>query len=169
MLKLYKNLWGDEMEIRHCRKEAFSVIGKEGSTNDGADFIEVLWQEANGNFNEVAEFAKKNEVGGPVGIWGLMSDFTRSFKPWEDNFSKGLYLAGVEVENDAVAPTGWVKWTSPAYEYIYIKVEGDMMKAFEEGLEYIKREKFELVGAVYDYICPEEAGQLYLFFPIKKL
>ncbi|WP_306307355.1 AraC family transcriptional regulator [Cellulosilyticum ruminicola] len=124
-------------------------------------------QEANGNFNEVAEFAKKNEVGTPVGIWGLMSDFTRSFKPWEENFSKGLYLAGVEVEDNAVTPEGWVKWTSPAYEYVYVKVESNMMKAFEIGLNYIKEQKLQLVGAVYDYICPEEEGQLYLFFLLK--
>ncbi|WP_306307356.1 hypothetical protein [Cellulosilyticum ruminicola] len=30
------------MEIRHCTKGAFSVIGKEGSTNDSPDFIEAL-------------------------------------------------------------------------------------------------------------------------------
>lgn len=36
-----------------------------------------------------------------------MSDFSRSFHPWED-FSKGLYLAGVECSDDAEAPDGWI-------------------------------------------------------------
>lgn len=27
----------------------------------------------------------------------------------------------------------------------------------------------KLAGAVFDYNCPEENGQLYLFFPIKRL
>lgn len=48
-----------------------------------------------------------------------MSDLSRSFQPWDDNFTKGLYLAGVEVPDDAEAPDGWVKWTVPGYEYVY--------------------------------------------------
>lgn len=42
---------------------------------------------------------------------------------WEDNFSKGLYLAGVEVIDDANPPKGWVKWTIPSYEYMFTKME----------------------------------------------
>lgn len=53
--------------------------------------------------------AKKDEKGNIVGIWGAMSDFSRSFKPWE-NFDKGLYLAGVECADDVEAPSGWTKW-----------------------------------------------------------
>ena len=92
------------MEINKCIKESFSVIGKEGSTNDGEGFIEKLWQKANGNFQEVAALAKRDEQGNIIGIWGAMSDLSHQFKPWEDNFSKGLYLAGVEVVDDAEAP-----------------------------------------------------------------
>ncbi|WP_394854992.1 hypothetical protein [Clostridium lamae] len=33
------------MEINKCIKESFSVIGKEGSTNEGNGFIQRLWQE----------------------------------------------------------------------------------------------------------------------------
>lgn len=155
------------MEINKCIKESFSVIGKEGSTNDGNGFIQKLWQDANENFSEVEHLAKKDSRGNILGIWGAMSDFTHSFKPWEDNFSKGLYLAGVEVNNDAIPPNGWTKWTIPAYEYIYVKCEEDDI--FSKVIEYLKDNNLQLVGAVNDFNCPEENGQLYMFFPIRKL
>lgn len=98
-------------------KEKFVVIGKEGSTLDGEGFIQKLWDDANSHFSEVAHLAKKDANGGIVGIWGAMSDISRSFKPWEDGFSKGLYLAGVECVDNAEAPDGWIKWTIPSYEY----------------------------------------------------
>ena len=62
--------------------------------------------------------AKKDENGNLVGIWGAMSHLSRSLKPWEDNFSKGLYLAGFECDDDAEAPKGWTKWIIPGYEYL---------------------------------------------------
>ena len=77
-------------------KKAFVVIGKEGSTLDGAGFIQKLWDDANGHFSEVAHLAKKDTNGNIVGIWGAMSDGSHTFNAWEDSFSKGLYLAGVE-------------------------------------------------------------------------
>lgn len=40
------------MKIEKCKKEAFTVIGKEGSTNDGEGFIERLWREANSHFGD---------------------------------------------------------------------------------------------------------------------
>lgn len=98
-------------EIKKCIKGSFSVIGKEGSTNDGNGFVNKLWENANNRFNEIEGLAKKDEKGNILGIWGLMSDFSRSFKPWEENFTKGLYLAGAEVMDDAEAPDTWVKWT----------------------------------------------------------
>lgn len=155
------------MEVNKCIKESFSVIGKEGSTNDGNGFIQKLWQDANENFSEVEHLAKKDSKGNILGIWGAMSDFTYSFKPWEDNFSKGLYLAGVEVNNDAIPPNGWTKWTIPAYEYIYVKCEEDDI--FSKVIEYLKDNNLQLVGAVNDFNCPEENGRLYMFFPIRKL
>ena len=85
------------MEIKKSIKESFSVIGKEGSTNDGVGFIQRLWAEANSNYSQIFGFAMKNEFGKPVGIWGAMSDMGRKFNPWEENFTKGLYLAGLEV------------------------------------------------------------------------
>ncbi len=105
------------MKVEKCIKEAFVVIGKEGSTLDGEGFIQKLWMDANSHFGEVAHLAKKDENGNIRGIWGAMSDFSRSFYPWED-FKKGLYLAGVECRDDAEAPSGWTKWVIPGYEYL---------------------------------------------------
>ena len=155
------------MEINKCIKESFSVIGKEGSTNEGNGFIQRLWQEANDNFEEVASLAKRDDKGNILGIWGAMSDFNHSFKPWEDNFSKGLYLAGVEVNDEAVPPKGWTKWVIPGYEYIYVKCDGP--DTFVRTIEYLKDSNLDLVGAVNDFNCPKENGQAYMFFPIRKL
>lgn len=154
------------MEIKKCVKESFSVIGKEGSTNDGEGFIQRLWSDANSNFNEVASLAKKDERGNLLGIWGAMSDFSRSFSPWEDGFTKGLYLAGVEVVETAQAPTGWVKWTVPSYEYVYAKNEGQGI--FTDVMEFLNSNNIELAGAAHDFSSPED-GQGYIFFPIRKL
>ena len=109
-------------------KKAFVVIGKEGSTLDGAGFIQKLWDDANSHFGEVAHLAKKDANGGIVGIWGAMSDIYRSFKPWEDGFSKGLYLAGVECVDNAEAPAGWTKWIIPDYEYMLLKTIRECLK-----------------------------------------
>lgn len=96
------------MKIEKCQKESFVVIGEEGATTDGDGFIQKLWEDANSHFGEVAHLAKKDENENISGIWGAMSDFSRSFKTWED-FSKGLYLAGVECIDGAEAPDGWIK------------------------------------------------------------
>jgi predicted transcriptional regulator YdeE len=154
------------MEIQRCTKESFSVIGKEGSTEEGAEFVQKLWVDANSHFNEVAELAKKDEKGNPIGIWGAMSDLSHSFKPWEENFTKGHYLAGVEVREDAQPPDGWVKWTIPAYEYIY--VENENADTFSEMIKYLNENNIPLAGAVHDFNCPED-GQAYLFFPVQRL
>lgn len=157
------------MEINKCIIESFSVIGKEGSTLDGEGFIEKLWADANASFNEVAHLAKVDSEGNLAGFWGAMSDLSRSFKPWEDGFTKGLYLAGVEVNDDSAAPDGWTKWTIPSYEYLYVKVEDGIFDTFPKMLDYVKENNYTLAGAVHDYICPQENGQLYMFFPIRNL
>lgn len=155
------------MEIKRYIKNIFSVIGKEGSTNDGDGFIQRLWEEANSHFAEVEHLAKRNEAGNLVGIWGAMSDFSHSFRPWEEDYSKGVYLAGVEVVDEAVAPEGWVKWRIPGYEYLCVKcTEEDI---FSKVIAYIQEHEMELAGAVHDFNCPEENGQGYMFFPIRKL
>ena len=154
------------MNINKCVKESFVVIGKEGSTNEGEGFIQKLWEDANGHFGEVERLAKKDEQGNLLGIWGAMSDLSHSFLPWEDNFSKGLYLAGVECVDTAQAPAGWTKWVIPGYEYIYVENEGD--NVFVKVIQYLQENDIELVGAVHDFTCPE-TGKGYMFFPIKKI
>ena len=153
------------MKIETCEKESFVVIGKEGSTTDGAGFIQKLWDEANSHFGEIAHLAKKEEDGNISGIWGAMSDFSRSFQPWE-GFQKGLYLAGVECNEDAEAPDGWTKWVIPGYEYIYVEREND--NTFSEVIQYMKGNGIALAGAVHDFTCPQ-TGKGYMFFPIRKL
>ena len=153
------------MRIKTCEKESFVVIGKEGTTMDGAGFIQKLWDEANSHFGEVAHLAKKDEDGNISGIWGAMSDFSRSFQPWE-GFQKGLYLAGVECNEDAQAPDGWTKWVIPDYEYIYVEREND--NTFSEVIQYMKDNGIALAGAVHDFTCPQ-TGKGYMFFPIRKL
>ena len=153
------------MKIEKCKKESFVVIGKEGSTSDGEGFIQKLWDDANSHFGEVAHLAKKDENGNIGGIWGAMSDFSRSFRPWED-FSKGLYLAGVECNEDAQAPDGWTKWVIPGYEYIYVERENE--DTFSEVIKYLEENGMSLAGAVHDFTCPQ-TGKAYLFFPIRKL
>ena len=69
---------------------------KEGSTADGDGFIQKLWESANSHFNEIEHLAKRNENSELCGVWGAMSDFSHSYHPWENQFSEGLYLAGVE-------------------------------------------------------------------------
>lgn len=154
------------MQIETCIKETFSVIGKEGSTNEGRGFISKLWEDANTHFHEIEHLAKRDEDGNVVGIWGNMSDFSRSFLPWEDGFSKGLYLAGVECIEEAKAPDGWTKWRIPGYEYIY--VENDNKDTFPNVISYLKDNNISLAGAVHDFNCPV-TGKSYMYFPIKKL
>ena len=154
------------MKIEKCTKAAFAVIGKEGSTSEGQGFIQRLWAEANAHFSEVQPLAKKDENGHLVGIWGAMSDFSRTFQPWEENFSLGLYLAGVECIDDAEASEGWVKWTIPGYEYIRAEVENE--NTFSEVLDYLRANHLPLAGAVHDFTCPA-TGRNFMFFPIGKI
>lgn len=154
------------MKIERCIKESFTVIGKEGSTEMGDGFIQALWTDANAHFHEISHLAKKDENGNPLGIWGAMSDRSRTFLPWEDGFTKGLYLAGAECEDGAEAPDGWTRWVIPGYEYLWVECEHDGI--FAEMIAYLQENQIPLAGAVHDFICPE-CGKNYMFFPIRKL
>lgn len=154
------------MKINKCEKESFVVIGKEGTTEDGNGFVQRLWIDANAHFNEVAHLAKKDGDGKLLGIWGAMSDFSHSFQPWENNFSQGIYLAGVECDDNAEAPNGWAKWIIPGYEYIYVENEGN--DTFGKVIKYLEENGIPLAGAVHDFNCPE-TGKGYMFFPIRRL
>lgn len=154
------------MKIERCELPSFAVIGKEGSTQDGEGFVGGLWEEANSHFNEVAHLAAKDKDGNLLGIWGAMSDMSRSFQPWEDGFTKGLYLAGVQCELDQESPAYWTKWVVPAYEYLYAEcTEPD---TFVRMIDYMQENGIQLAGAVHDFTCPK-TGQNYMFFPIRKL
>ena len=147
-------------------KSAFAVIGLEGSTEDGPGFIPALWEKANARFGEVAPLAKTNPDGSLVGVWGAMTDMSRSFRPWEDGFTRGLYLAGVEVRDDAQPPEGWTRWDIPGYEYL--RVESGAADVFSRTLDWIAAEGLTLAGAVHDFTDPA-SGANYMLFPIRKL
>ena len=153
------------MRIEKVIKGSFAVIGKEGSTSDGDGFIEKLWGDANSHFDQISHLAKKDENGNLAGVWGAMSDFSRSFMPWED-FKNGFYLAGAECIDEAQAPDGWVKWVIPGYEYLRVEIDGE--NTFSEMLRYMAENNVSLVGAVHDFTCPQ-TGKNYMFFPVKKL
>lgn len=46
------------MKFEKWLKDSVTVIGKEGSTEDGPGFIQRHWEEANAHFGEVAHLAK---------------------------------------------------------------------------------------------------------------
>ncbi len=152
--------------MEHIIKPAFAVIGMAGSTADGPGFIPALWEKANSRFPEVAPLAKTNPDGSLCGIWGAMTDMSRTFCPWEEGFTRGLYLAGVEVRDDAQSPEGWTRWDIPGFEYI--RVENNAPDVFPRTLEMIAAEGLTLAGAVHDFTDPA-TGKAYMLFPIRKL
>ena len=152
-------------DVELIQKESFCVIGKPGSTNDGPDFVQKLWQEANSHFHEVEHLAKRDQAGKLTGVWGIMTNLGFDFLPWEDNFSKGLYLAGIEVEADAIPPEGWEKWNVPGFEYWKVKM--DSPDTFRETIHLMQERGQDLVGAIQDYTDPA-TGQNYMLFPVAR-
>lgn len=150
------------MEVLRVQKPSFTVIGIEGSTNDGDGFIEKLWNEANARFSEIEPLCKRSGDGSFAGFWGAMTDFSRSFRPWED-FSRGLYLAGAECVDGAEPPAGWTKWVVPSFEYLQFDREAF---TFPEALDYVKENGFSVAGAVHDFTDPR-TGKGYIFVPIQ--
>lgn len=153
-------------DVEKWIKPAFSVIGLEGSTEDGAGFVQRLWQEANGRFDEVAALAKRTADGSLAGVWGAMTDLSRRFLPWEEGFTRGLYLAGVECRADAVPPPGWTRWDVPGFEYV--RVKNDSPEVFPQTLQWLAVQGLSLAGAVHDFTDPAQ-GQSYMCFPVRKL
>ena len=111
-----------------------AIIGKEGLCTKEKNVVQDLWQQANSNFSDIAVLGMKNADGSFVGFWGAMSDETMSFLPWTDDFSRGLYLAGVEVYEDTPVPDGWVKWVMPARKYLVTEVHP---KTYGTIFEYV--------------------------------
>ena len=152
------------MHIEIINKDSFCVIGKKGSTYMGTGFIQKLWNEANTHFNEISNLVKRDDEEKPLACWGAMSDFSMSFMPWENNFTRGKYLAGAECLDEALAPEGWVKWTVPGFKYI--KIRCDDLDTFPNGLKYLEEHGYKLVGAVHDF-TDIKTGQNYMCFPIE--
>ena len=153
------------IKIERVIKPSFAVIGREGSTDEGEGFIGRLWAEANARYGEVQDLVKTDENGQPVGFWGAMSDMGRAFEPWED-FSRGLYLAGAEVRDEAEAPAGWVKWVVPGYEYLTARC--DEPDTFSQVVAFMKEQGIPLVAAAHDFTDPR-TGENYVYLPIRKL
>lgn len=147
-------------------KPGFTVIGLEGSTEDGEGFVARLWEEANRRFPEVAPLAKQDDTGSLAGIWGAMTDRSRAFQPWENGFTAGLYLAGVECRDDAAAPEGWTRWDVPGFEYVRVRSEGP--ETFSRTLAELPAQGLSLAGAVQDFTDPRD-GQGYMCFPVRRL
>jgi len=154
------------MEIEIVELEEISVIGKEGFCTKQKNIVQDLWQEANANFADVKDIGKKNSDGTYVGFWGAMSDETRSFLPWTEQFSKGYYLAGVQSDIDVSAPDGWTKWIIPARRYLCVEVSDNYHEVFTKVIKEVLPEKgLTLAGAVCDFTDPK-TGKNKLFFPI---
>ena len=145
-----------------------AIIGKEGLCTKEKNVVQDLWRQANADFREIADLGMKNADGSFVGFWGAMSDETMSFLPWTDGFSKGLYLAGLEVCEDTAVPDGWVKWVLPARKYLVMKVTPESYgETFQKVLNSLIPELgMKLAGAVCDFTEPA-TGQNKLFFPVE--
>ena len=144
-----------------------AIIGKEGLCTKEKNVVQNLWQQANSNFSDIANLGMKNADGSFVGFWGAMSDETMSFLPWTDDFSRGLYLAGIEVYEDTAVPEGWVKWVMPSRRYLVTEIQpenyGEIFGHVINSL--IPELGMKLAGAVCDFTEPA-TGQNKLFFPV---
>ncbi len=152
------------MDVLHIVKPRFTVIGIEGSTEEGDGFIQRLWGEANARFPEIENLCAREEDSTFAGFWGAMTDFSRSFQPWED-FRRGLYLAGAECVEGAEPPVGWTKWVIPGFEYLRFPCASF---SFSEAVAYVRENGCSIAGAVQDYTDPP-TGENYICVPIRRL
>ena len=138
-------------------------------TAEQAEKFEVyhrMLAEANARFPEVEPLALRDANGCLLGVWGAMTDPSRSFLPWTDGFTRGLYLAGVECATDAQPPVGWVKWIVPGFAYLRAERENDA--TFAEMIGYMQENGLSLAGAAQDFTCPA-TGNNFILFPIRRL
>lgn len=156
------------MDIRIVDLPEIAIIGKEGFCTEESNIVQNLWKQANEHFDEVSELGMKDKDGSFVGFWGAMSDETMSFMPWANNFTRGYYLAGVEVDKKEEAPEGWKKWVMPARKYLVTEVMFEhYMETFKDVLEnQIPVRNMKLSGAACDYTEPS-TGKNYIFFPVE--
>lgn len=156
--------------VEIVEKGQFAVIGKmgKGLALEGKEWIPLLWQEANRNFNEISNLAKLDAEGNIVGIWGAMSDVDDKFERWKD---EGKYLAGCEVVDDAIAPNGWTKWVIPAFKYVVVTCTQDTYhETFHHMIaNYLPLNNYTIAGAIQEFYNPKDNnGELSLYFPIEK-
>lgn len=158
------------MDINLIKLPEIAIIGKAGLCTKERNIVMELWEEANSHFEEVTALAMKEADGSFTGFWGAMSDEAMSFKPWTDNFSRGYYLAGIEVSKDIEAPMGWTKWILPERMYLKVLVEsGEYTELFDEVINKIIPDRnLRLSGAVCDYIEPKTSKN-YLLYPVENL
>ena len=144
-----------------------AIIGQEGLCTKEKNVVKNLWAQANLRFSEIADIGMKNADGSYVGFWGAMSDETMSFMPLTNNYSRGLYLAGIEVYEDTAVPAWWVKWVMPARKYLVAEVQPDHYEeTFRNVINHLIPELgMKLAGAVCDFTEPA-TGQNKLFFPV---
>ncbi len=145
------------------------IIGRQGLCTREHNRAQELWAEANAHFAEVAPLGMKEPDGSFTGFWGAMSDEDMRFQPWTEGFTRGMYLAGIEVAQDKEAPEGWTKWVLPARTYLVCDVEAPRYaEIFDEVIEKVIPEMgLALDGAVCDYTKPS-TGQNRLFFPVRE-
>lgn len=145
-----------------------AIIGKEGLCTKEKNIVQDLWKQVNSNFSDVADIGMKNADDSFVGFWGSMSNETMSFMPWTEDFSRGLYLAGIEVYENTAAPDGWVKWIMPARKYLVTEVAPESYgETFRFVIDHLIPELgMKLAGAECDFTEPA-TGQNKLFFPVE--
>ena len=144
----------------------FWVMGREGSTEEGEGLVRRLWDEAQARFSEIEPLILHDASGRPAGVWGCMSSMDRRFAPWEEGFTRGLYLAGAECPADAQPPEGWTKWQVPGFEYLVFPGGGP--EAFSLAMAYLRGNGMSLCGAQQDHTNPV-TGQNEMFFPVRRL
>lgn len=154
------------MEIKQLPE--ITIIGKVGLCTKGNNIVSSLWKDANDHFQEIAKLGKKDETNCYAGFWGAMSDINMHFLPWEDDFSTGYYLAGLESIYDSPVPKGWTKWVLPARKYIIEEVDPtNYQKVFHDTIFHtIPSLNLKLIGAICDYTNPK-TNKNYLYFPVK--
>lgn len=147
-----------------------AIIGKLGFCTKEKNIANDLWHQATTHFSEVSPIGMKEQNGSFVGFWGAMSDESMAFLPWTDAYSRGYYLAGIEVYKDAIVPDGWTKWIMPSRTYLKVFVVKDQYEeTFHNCIQTtMPAMNLKLCGAVCDYIEPA-TGNKYLLFPVKNL
>ncbi|HRY77570.1 MAG TPA: GyrI-like domain-containing protein [Candidatus Izemoplasmatales bacterium] len=158
------------MNITIVNLPEIAIIGKLGFCKGEKNIVPELWNQANANFADVAPLGMKEKDGSFVGFWGAMSDETMSYLPWTDHFSRGYYLAGIEVYKDAVPPDGWTKWIMPSRTYLKVSIDpGKYFEVFQNVIQnQIPEMKMKLSGAACDYTEPA-TGKNFLFFPVTRI